>query len=180
MYSHKHTRSRYDDSLITKAKLVTVRADICSPMRKFCCGSNKYFLLRSKREHEFVRPHFLKSRSVMKGCFESDVNRTARHSGTKVGRVHTGNVTEFTQMKKNFGRMAITTTTSSFYVPQPTGLAERISRDVVRNMCNCWPLMFKIEIVVRDGLTSDQPAKLQGDSCTGRKNDDGSIVPKCA
>lgn len=59
----KHTKNGYDRSLITKEKLVEIRADNRGPMKTTYCGGNRYPLALTTSERKYVRVHFLRSRS---------------------------------------------------------------------------------------------------------------------
>lgn len=124
----KQTRNRYDGKLVTKERTITIHADTCGPMQTLSFGGNRYFLALTAGEHKYVRVHFMKKRDEVVEYFENYVNWLERHSGKKVGRIHTDNAPEFVKMRKAFERKGITLTTSSPYSPQSNGLAERMNR----------------------------------------------------
>lgn len=92
-------RGRYDSNLIIKPRLVAIRADICHPMKGISYRSNRYFVAMTAGERKYVRVHFLKSRSGINDYLENYVKWIERHSGRRVGGIHTDNVPEFSQIK---------------------------------------------------------------------------------
>lgn len=99
----KHTRNIYNGTLIIK-NVITIHADIFSPMRTISCLENKYFHEMTTRDQNYVRVYFLKSKASVVGHFENYVSWLERHAEKKSGCTDTDNAPEIIHMRKEFNK----------------------------------------------------------------------------
>lgn len=99
-----HTQRKYNGKLITEENTITIYANTCGPIQTRSHGGDRYFLLLTTGEKKNVRVRFLKRRDKLIEYFEIYISWLERHSGRKVGRIHSENAPEFVEMRKEFDK----------------------------------------------------------------------------